>query len=83
ILVHNDIKEDFEKALIDRVSKIKLGNGFDDDTEMGPVISQEHRDKIEKYMEVAKEEGATIAIGGKRPEREDLQAGLFFEPTVI
>uniref|UniRef100_UPI002738CF8F aldehyde dehydrogenase family protein n=1 Tax=Staphylococcus epidermidis TaxID=1282 RepID=UPI002738CF8F len=83
ILVHNDIKEDFEKALIDRVSKIKLGNGFDDETEMGPVISKEHRDKIEKYMEVAKEDGATIAIGGKRPEREDLQAGLFFEPTVI
>ena len=83
ILVHNDIKEKFEKALIDRVSKIKLGNGFDDDTEMGPVISQEHRDKIENYMQIAKDEGATIAIGGKRPEREDLQDGLFFEPTVI
>ena len=83
ILVHNDIKADFEKALIDRVGKIKLGNGFDDDTEMGPVISTEHRNKIEGYMEIAKEEGATIAIGGKRPEREDLQAGLFFEPTVI
>ena len=48
---------------------------------MGPVISTEHRNKIEGYMEIAKE-GATIAIGGKRPER-DLQAGLFFEPTVI
>ena len=66
ILVHNDIKADFEKALIDRVGKIKLGNGFDDDTEMGPVISTEHRNKIEGYMEIAKEEGATIAIGGKR-----------------
>lgn len=44
-----------------RVSKIKLGNGFDDDTEMGPVISTEHRNKIEGYMEIAKEEGATIA----------------------
>ena len=83
ILVHNDIKGDFEKALIDRVGKIKLGNGFDDDTEMGPVISTEHRDKIESYMEIAKKEGATIAIGGKRPDREDLQNGLFFEPTVI
>ena len=50
---------------------------------MGPVISTEHRNKIEGYMEIAKEEGATIAIGGKRPEREDLQVGLFFEPTVI
>lgn len=83
ILVHNSIKDQFEKALIDRVSKIKVGNGFDEDTEMGPVISTAHREKIENYMEIAKQEGATIAIGGKRPEREDLQDGLFFEPTVI
>ena len=83
ILVHNDIKDKFEKALIERVGKIKLGNGFDSDTEMGPVISPEHRDKIEKYMKVAKDDGATIAIGGKRPDDEDLKEGLFFEPTVI
>ena len=83
ILVHNNIKEKFEKALIERVGKIKLGNGFDSDTEMGPVISPEHRDKIEKYMKVAKNDGATIAIGGKRPDDEDLKDGLFFEPTVI
>ena len=83
ILVHNNIKEKFEKALIERVGKIKLGNGFDSDTEMGPVISPEHRDKIEKYMKVAKDDGATIAIGGKRPDDEDLKDGLFFEPTVI
>jgi len=50
---------------------------------MGPVISPEHRDKIEKYMKVAKDDGATIAIGGKRPDDEDLKEGLFFEPTVI
>ena len=62
--MHNDIKDKFEKALIERVGKIKLGNGFDSDTEMGPVISPEHRDKIEKYMKVAKDDGATIAIGG-------------------
>ncbi|MEJ7144580.1 aldehyde dehydrogenase family protein, partial [Staphylococcus capitis] len=68
---------------IERVGKIKLGNGFDSDTEMGPVISPEHRDKIEKYMKVAKDDGATIAIGGKRPNDEDLKDGLFFEPTVI
>ena len=40
---------------------------------MGPVISTAHRDKIEGYMEVAKKDGATIAIGGKRPEREGFQ----------
>ena len=42
------------KKLLSIVSKIKLGNGFDQDTEMGPVISTAHRDKIEGYMEVAK-----------------------------
>ena len=83
IIVHNDIKEKFEAALIERVKNIKLGNGFDSETEMGPVISAEHREKIENYMEIAKAENATIAIGGKRPEREDLQDGFFFEPTVI
>ena len=36
---------------------------------MGPLISSEHRDKVEKYIEVAKEEGTTIAVGGKRPDR--------------
>src|SRR5699024_1309616 len=83
ILVHNDIKDKFEAALVERVKNIKLGDGFNPETEMGPVISAEHREKIESYMEVAKSENATIAIGGKRPEREDLQNGFFFEPTVI
>lgn len=83
IIVQNSIKDKFEKALIDRVEKIRLGNGFDETTEMGPVISAEHLAKIEGYMDVAKEEGATIATGGKRPEREDLKDGFFFEPTVI
>lgn len=83
IIVHNDIKDEFETAFINRVKKIKLGNGFDNDTEMGPLISSEHRDKVEKYIEVAKEEGTTIAVGGKRPDREDLKDGFFFEPTVI
>ena len=81
--MQNSIKDKFEKALIDRVKKIRVGNGFDETTEMGPVISAEHLAKIEGYMDVAKEEGATIATGGKRPERKDLQDGFFFEPTVI
>jgi len=83
VIVHNDIKDKFEAALIERVKNIKLGNGFDSETEMGPVISAEHRGKIENYMEVAKAENATIAIGGKRPDRDDLKDGFFFEPTVI
>src|SRR5699024_1847778 len=83
IIVHNDIKNQFESALIERIKNIKLGHGVNPETEMGPVISAEHRKKIEIYMEVANSENATIAIGCKRPEHEDLKAGFYFEPTVI
>ena len=65
------------------MKNIRLGNGFDEDTEVGPLISAEHLAKVEGYMDVAKEEGATIATGGKRPDRDDLKDGFFFEPTVI
>ena len=64
------------------VGKIKLGNGFDDDTEMGPVISTEHRDKIESYMEIAKKRALQLLLAAN-VLIEDLQNGLFFEPTVI
>ncbi len=64
------------------MKKIKLGNGFDADTEMGPVISTYILYKIESYMDVAKHR-RTIAVGGKRPDRDDLKDGLFFQPTVI
>ncbi|MGV3244859.1 betaine-aldehyde dehydrogenase [Staphylococcus sp. 11261D007BR] len=83
IIVHNDIKADFEKALVERIKNIKMGNGFEETTELGPLISESHLNKVEGYMDVAKEDGATIAIGGKRPDRDDLKDGFFFEPTVI
>lgn len=83
IIVHNDIKADFEKALVERIKNIKMGNGFEETTELGPLISEAHLNKVEGYMDVAKEDGATIAIGGKRPDRDDLKDGFFFEPTVI
>lgn len=54
IIVHNDIKEKFEAALIERVKNIKLGNGFDSETEMGPVISAEHREKLKIIWKLQK-----------------------------
>lgn len=83
LLVEESIHDKFVEAIIERTKKIKLGNGFDEQTECGPLISKEHREKVEKYIEIAKDEGATIALGGKRPNSPDLQDGFFFEPTII
>lgn len=83
LLLEESIHDDFVEALVKRVQNIKLGSGFDETTQMGPLISAEHLAKVEKYVEVGKQEGATVAVGGKRPEDAELQNGFFYLPTIF
>src|SRR5699024_5276247 len=68
LLVEESIHDEFVEALIERTKRIKLGNGFDENTQSGPMISAEHRAKVEHYVEIGKKEGATLSIGGQRPD---------------
>ncbi|SDH85451.1 aldehyde dehydrogenase (acceptor) [Alteribacillus persepolensis] len=83
LIVQDTIHDAFVQALVERTKKIKLGNGFDESTQSGPLISKEHREKVENYVEIGLEEGANLLIGGKRPEADELQDGFFFEPTIF
>jgi betaine-aldehyde dehydrogenase len=83
ILVESSIHDKFVTALKKRISNIKMGDAFDPSTEMGPVISEEHRGKIEKYMQIAKDEGAEIVLGGTRPDNPPHKGGYYFLPTLI
>ncbi|WHY74850.1 betaine-aldehyde dehydrogenase [Fictibacillus enclensis] len=83
LIVEESIHDEFVQALVERVKKFKLGSGFDEDTQMGPLISAEHRAKVEKYVETGINEGATLAVGGKRPENPELQKGFFYLPTIF
>jgi len=83
LLVEDTIHDAFVDALVDRTKNIKLGNGFDDTTQSGPLISKEQLEKVENYVAIGVKEGAELIIGGKRPEEESLQAGFFFEPTIF
>ncbi|WP_077306264.1 betaine-aldehyde dehydrogenase [Terribacillus halophilus] len=83
LIVEESIHDKFVNALVERVKKFKLGSGFDEDTQMGPLISAEHLAKVEKYVETGMEEGATLAVGGKRPEDPELQKGFFYLPTIF
>jgi len=83
LLVQEPIHDAFVAEVCDRVSRIRLGNGLDEDTESGPMISAEHRDKVERYVQIGIDEGATLAVGGQRPTEPRLQAGFFLQPTVF
>ncbi|RPF53465.1 betaine-aldehyde dehydrogenase [Aquisalibacillus elongatus] len=83
IIIEERIHDQFIEALVERVKKIKIGNGFNEETQMGPLISAEHLEKVEKYVEKGKSEGATVVVGGKRPEDSSLQDGFFYLPTIF
>jgi betaine-aldehyde dehydrogenase len=82
IMVQEGIHDEFVAALKKRMERIVVGNGFDEKTQMGPLISAEHLAKVEAYIEIANAEGATLILGGKRPENKDLQQGYFYMPTL-
>jgi betaine-aldehyde dehydrogenase len=83
LLVERSVHDVFIEAICERAKGIRLGNGMDPQTQMGPVISAEHRDKIEAYIQIGLNEGAKLALGGKRPPAPELQQGFFLEPTIF
>ncbi|MCW4351709.1 aldehyde dehydrogenase family protein [Hoyosella sp. YIM 151337] len=83
LIVEDAIHDDFVAELGRRADLIRLGNGLAEDTESGPLVSAEHRDKVEGYIASARAEGARLVAGGSRPADPDLQAGYFLRPTVF
>lgn len=83
VIVEESIYDAFVEALVARVKKIRLGSGFETDTQMGPLISQAHLDKVMAYVDNGVKEGAKVAVGGSRPTDPKLQNGFFYLPTVL
>ncbi|MEJ8571006.1 2-hydroxymuconic semialdehyde dehydrogenase [Microbaculum marinum] len=83
VYVERPIFERFVAALKEKAEAMRLGSPADPGTGMGPLISQEHRDKVLSYYRKAVEEGATVVTGGGIPEMpEDLAGGSWIQPTI-
>ncbi|MGA3112270.1 MAG: aldehyde dehydrogenase family protein, partial [Candidatus Bathyarchaeia archaeon] len=80
VIVHEKIKEPFEKLLVEQVRRLRLGNGLDAKSDLGPLVNKTAQDKVGKYVEIGKNEGAKLLVGGRVPEE---LKGYFFEPTVF
>jgi len=76
IYIHEAVYGEFEKLFVERTKKMKVGFQLDEETDMGPMITEEEAARVEKWVEEASQEGAELLTGGKRK-------GTLFEPTVF
>jgi 5-carboxymethyl-2-hydroxymuconic-semialdehyde dehydrogenase len=81
LLVQKGIADKFIAALEQRVGNLRVGHPLDPDTEVGPLVHTGHFEKVMSYMEIAREDGATVAVGGER--REDIGPGNYVAPTLF
>ncbi|GGD61380.1 2-hydroxymuconic semialdehyde dehydrogenase [Lacimicrobium alkaliphilum] len=84
VYVHRAIFDTFVKRLKAEAERLKISWPTDPDTDMGPLISNEHKNKVLSYYRLAREEGATFVTGGDVPRFDDERdQGAWVEPTII
>ncbi len=84
IFIQRKIYEKFKADFVEKVKKLKVGNPKSDDTNIGALVSKEHKEKVKSYISLAVEEGGTILIGGKDVQLDgEFSGGYYLEPTVI
>jgi acyl-CoA reductase-like NAD-dependent aldehyde dehydrogenase len=80
VIVHKKIKKQFENMLLERVRRLRIGNGLASKTTVGPLVNKAAQEKVAKYVEIGKNEGAKLLTGGTIPAN---MKGWFFEPTLF
>ena len=83
LLLHEDVYDTVLPRVLERIGKMKAGDPLDPASDMGPMNSRMQYDKTMRYIGIAKEDGATLAAGGKRPEGPEYEKGSWVEPTVF
>ena len=79
--IQENKKDEFAKLMVEKTKKLKIGNGLDGDTILGPLTTKKRLDEIEALVETTKKEGAKVLYGGKKPR--GFNKGYFFEPTIF
>src|SRR5699024_9419546 len=83
VIVHEDVKEALEQKILAEMEKLTIGNGLEEGVKVGPIINEAGIEKINYYMEIGKEEGAKLLVGGHVLEDSHLANGNYFAPTLF
>lgn len=83
LLVQRSLHDQFVERLAKRVQDIHIAYQLDPTSQMGPLVSAGQLSTTEQYVTLGEDEGALVAVGGRRPERFDLQGGFYYQPTIL
>ena len=86
MIVEETIADELVRRVVEKAKNVKMGNGLEQDSETGPLVSRDHLEKIKAFVRLAKSEGAVLRVGGDQPDPKrfpNLSKGYFFNPTVF
>lgn len=83
LLLHRKVHDRFVRRLVAAAEGLTLGDGRQPRTQVGPLIHEAARDKVESYVAIAEEEGADVVLGGTRANRGKYRHGWFYRPTIL
>ncbi|MBI2953699.1 MAG: aldehyde dehydrogenase family protein [Chloroflexi bacterium] len=83
LIVHQSVRQELTDMLVARIGALRLGDGLQESTDVGPVINALQMQKIHGYTEIGIEEGARLLIGGEAYREGDCAKGFFYEPTLF
>src|SRR5207344_3121319 len=83
VIVHESLYDALSGRLVEQAERLRLGPGWEDDTDVGPVINAAALEKIHSYTGIGKDEGATLLTGGEVATGDGLDDGFFYRPTIF
>jgi aldehyde dehydrogenase (NAD+) len=81
--IHRFVYDKFKEKVMEKVRSLKVGNGLDEDVDLGPLVSKQQMETVLQYIEKGQAEGAVLAAGGSRLYGQAASAGYYVEPTVF
>jgi alpha-ketoglutaric semialdehyde dehydrogenase len=83
VIVQRGVYDELQSKLVSAAARLRLGAGWEDDTDVGPVINQSALDKIDSYTQIGKDEGAKLLTGGEAASNDGLEKGFYYRPTIF
>jgi len=83
VVIHKTVIAEFTQKFVERASKLRVGDGLDPSVDVGPVINESQLSRIQEYVRIGQQEGATLLCGGKRLDTGPHKNGWFHEPTIF